>query len=38
MFIRKGIRSADDLNLPEGDKRKIYFGNALKLLRIEGKP
>jgi len=37
MFIREGIRSIEDLNLPEGDKRKIYFGNALKLLRLEGK-
>ena len=35
MFIREGIRSIEDLNLPEGDKRKIYFGNALKLLRME---
>jgi uncharacterized protein len=33
MFIREGIRSIEDLNLLEGDKRKIYFGNALKLLR-----
>ena len=33
MFIREGIRSIEDLNLPEGDKRKIYFGNALKLLK-----
>ena len=37
MFIREGIRSVEDLKLPEGDKRKIYFGNALKLLRMEGK-
>ena len=37
MFIREGIRSVEDLNLAEGDKRKIYFGNALKLLRMEGK-
>ena len=37
MFIREGIRSIEDLGLPEGDKRKIYFGNALKLLRLEGK-
>jgi uncharacterized protein len=36
MFIREGIRSIEDLNLPEGDKRKIYFGNALRLLRMEG--
>jgi uncharacterized protein len=35
MFIREGIRSIEDLKLPEGDKRKIYFGNALKLLRME---
>ena len=38
MFIREGIRSVEDLNLAEGDKRKIYLGNALKLLRMEGKP
>jgi predicted TIM-barrel fold metal-dependent hydrolase len=37
MFIREGINSIESLNLPEGDKRKIYFGNALKLLRMEGK-
>ena len=35
MFIREGIRSVEDLKLSEGDKRKIYFGNALKLLRME---
>jgi aminocarboxymuconate-semialdehyde decarboxylase len=35
MFIREGIRSVEDLNLPEGDKRKIYFGNAMKLLGME---
>jgi aminocarboxymuconate-semialdehyde decarboxylase len=35
MFIREGIRSIEELNLPEGDKRKIYFGNAVKLLRME---
>ena len=35
MFIREGIRSIEELNLPEGDKRKIYFGNALKLLRMD---
>ena len=37
MFIREGIRSVEELNLAEGDKRKIYSGNALKLLRMEGK-
>jgi aminocarboxymuconate-semialdehyde decarboxylase len=35
MFIREGIASVEALNLPEGDKRKIYFGNALRLLRME---
>src|SRR5205814_952511 len=34
MFIREGIRSVEDLKLPEADKRKIYFGNAVKLLRL----
>ena len=35
MFIREGIRSIEALDLAEGDKRKIYFGNALKLLKME---
>ncbi len=34
MFIREGIRSIESLRLPEGDKRKIYFGNALRLLKL----
>jgi len=34
MFIREGIRSVEDLKLPAADKRKIYFGNALKLLKM----
>jgi len=37
MFIREGIRSIEDLNLSEGDKRKIYFGNALRLMRMPQK-
>jgi len=32
MFIREGIRSIETLNLPEEDARRIYFGNAFKLL------
>ena len=36
MFIREGIRSVEDLQLPEADRRKIYFENALKLMRIDG--
>ncbi len=35
MFIREGIRSVEDLKLPEGDKRKIYFGNAMRLLKLD---
>jgi len=34
MFIREGIRSIEDLKLSEGDKRKIYFGNAQRLLKL----
>jgi aminocarboxymuconate-semialdehyde decarboxylase len=34
MFIREGIRSVEDLKLSEDDKRKIYFGNAMSLLRL----
>jgi aminocarboxymuconate-semialdehyde decarboxylase len=35
MFIREGIRSIESLDLPQADKRKIYFGNALRLLRMK---
>jgi uncharacterized protein len=35
MFIREGIRSIEDLELSDEDKRKLYFGNALKLLRMK---
>jgi predicted TIM-barrel fold metal-dependent hydrolase len=34
MFIREGMRSVEDLKLSEEDKRKIYFGNAIRLLRM----
>ena len=34
MFIREGMRSVEDLNLSDSDKRKIYFGNALRLMRM----
>jgi predicted TIM-barrel fold metal-dependent hydrolase len=34
MFIREGIRSIEVLKLPAAVKRKIYSGNALKLLRL----
>ena len=35
MFIREGIRSIEDLRLADGDKRKIYFGNAMRLLKFK---
>ena len=31
----KGVDGFEDLNLNEDDKRKIYFGNALKLLNMK---
>ncbi|MFN0071562.1 MAG: amidohydrolase family protein [Chloroflexota bacterium] len=34
MFIREGIRSIEDLELSDEDKRKIYLENALRLLRL----
>jgi aminocarboxymuconate-semialdehyde decarboxylase len=35
MFIREGIRSIEELGLSEDDRRKIYLGNALGLLRLK---
>lgn len=37
MFIREGIRSVDDLDLPQEQRRKIFLLNALKLLGMEDK-
>jgi aminocarboxymuconate-semialdehyde decarboxylase len=34
MYIREGIRSIEDLKLSAADRRKIYSGNALKLMRL----
>jgi predicted TIM-barrel fold metal-dependent hydrolase len=33
MFIREGLRSIEDLDLDADDARKIYFGNAFRLLQ-----
>ena len=38
MFIREGIRSIEDLHLDEADARKLYFGNAFKLLGMSRDP
>jgi aminocarboxymuconate-semialdehyde decarboxylase len=35
MFIREGIRSIEDLGLNTEDARKLYFGNAFKLLGMK---
>ena len=35
MFIREGIRSIEDLHLDKEDARKLYFGNAFKLLGMK---
>jgi aminocarboxymuconate-semialdehyde decarboxylase len=35
MFIREGIRSIEDLALAADDRRKIYFGNAMRLLKFK---
>lgn len=37
MFIRETIRALDSLDMKEDDRRKIYFGNALRLLKMQGK-
>jgi aminocarboxymuconate-semialdehyde decarboxylase len=34
MFIREGIRSIADLGLPLDVERKIYYGNAVGLMRL----
>ncbi|MDP3768152.1 MAG: amidohydrolase family protein [Dehalococcoidia bacterium] len=38
MFIREGIRSIEDLKLPEDVKQKIYSLNALRLLKLSAAP
>ena len=35
MFIREAIRAIDSLKLKDGDRRKLYFGNAIQMLRLE---
>jgi aminocarboxymuconate-semialdehyde decarboxylase len=34
MFIREGIASIESLKLSDNDARKIYFGNAARLLKL----
>jgi predicted TIM-barrel fold metal-dependent hydrolase len=35
MFIRETIKAITSLKLKDGDLRKIYFGNAIKMLRLD---
>jgi aminocarboxymuconate-semialdehyde decarboxylase len=35
MFIREGIRSIADLHLPHDVERKIYYANAVGLMRLK---
>jgi predicted TIM-barrel fold metal-dependent hydrolase len=37
MFIREGIRSIEELDVPDAVKRKIYFENAKLLLNVGAK-
>jgi predicted TIM-barrel fold metal-dependent hydrolase len=34
LFIRETFKALDTLKLKPGDRRKIYFGNALRMLRL----
>jgi len=38
MFIREGIRSIEELGLPESEKEKIYYKNAYELLGLQPAP
>jgi predicted TIM-barrel fold metal-dependent hydrolase len=35
LFIRETIRAIDSLKLRQGDRRRIYFGNAIEMLRLK---
>ena len=35
LFIRETMKAIDSLELKDGDRRKLYFGNAASLLRLE---
>ena len=36
LFIRETIKALDGLKLSKEDKRRIYFGNAVRMLRLKG--
>src|SRR5258708_30894441 len=35
LFIREIIKTIDSLELREDDRRKVYFGNAIRMLKLE---
>jgi predicted TIM-barrel fold metal-dependent hydrolase len=35
LFVRETIRAIDSLKLKESDRRRIYFGNAIGMLRLD---
>ena len=35
MFIRDTIAALDGLSLPEAERDAIYFGNALRMLKLD---
>jgi aminocarboxymuconate-semialdehyde decarboxylase len=35
LFVREIIKTIDSLKLKEGDRRKLYFGNAIRMLRLD---
>jgi len=35
LFVRETMKAFDKLKLKSGDRRKLYFGNAVNLLRLE---
>jgi len=35
LFIREIIKTIDSLKLKDGDRRKLYFGNAIRMLKLE---
>jgi predicted TIM-barrel fold metal-dependent hydrolase len=35
LFIRETMKAIDSLRLKPGDRRKLYFGNAVSLMRLE---
>jgi predicted TIM-barrel fold metal-dependent hydrolase len=35
LFIRENIRAIDSLKLAPGDRRRLYFGNAIEMLRLK---